>query len=216
MVPTNERTVVIATGNAGKVREFAQYFGQLGWTVRSLADYSDLPEVVEDGETFEANAYKKARTIADILGIPVLADDSGLCVDALDGIPGVYSARYAGEHANDAANNAKLLSELNRMGADDSPGDEHPATYSRAHFVSVLVLYDPQNGRTLQAEGRVDGWILRERLGDGGFGYDPLFYLPAYGRSMGQLAVEEKNRISHRAVALGKLMELLRQEGLAD
>ncbi|GIP39156.1 hypothetical protein J31TS4_24360 [Paenibacillus sp. J31TS4] len=214
MQRTDDRVVVIATRNQGKVREFAEWFGRIGWTVRSLSDYEALPEIVEDGDTFEANAFKKAKTIADLLGVPVLADDSGLCVDALDGAPGVYSARYAGEGASDADNNAKLLRELKRIGADDCAGEGHPATYSPGRFVCVLVLYDPRDGRKLEAKGEAEGWILQEAKGAGGFGYDPLFYLPEYHRSMGELELAEKNRISHRASALRKLMTLLETEGL--
>ncbi|GIP31314.1 XTP/dITP diphosphatase [Paenibacillus sp. J2TS4] len=208
MHPAKEQILVIATGNPGKVKEFAHWFHPLGWTVRSLADYDRMPEIVEDGETFADNAWIKASTIADLLKVPVLADDSGLCVDALDGAPGVYSARYAGENASDQDNNRKLLSELKTRGAQMAV-EGHPQGLSRASFVCALVLYDPVTGKTHRAEGRVPGYILKEARGDGGFGYDPLFYLPEQGRSMAELTTEEKNQISHRALALRSLFEQL-------
>lgn len=211
MQPVKEKTLVIATGNPGKVREFANWFQPLGWTVRSLADYDRLPDIVEDGETFADNAWIKASTIADVLRIPVLADDSGLCVDALDGAPGVYSARYSGENASDSANNAKLLSELNKLAAEASPGDGHPECLSEASFVCALVLYDPATDTKHQAEGRVPGYILKQARGNRGFGYDPLFYLPEYHCSMAELSLDEKNRISHRARALQSLFEQLKK-----
>jgi XTP/dITP diphosphohydrolase len=242
--------VVIATRNAGKLKEFADMFGTLGIQVKSLADYPEMPDVIEDRDTFAGNALKKAQEMADQLGLPVLADDSGLCVDALGGAPGVYSARYAGEPANDAANNAKLLRELAALVAplqlpaaagggtvaEDSrqatdaavagvapiaaglmqeggltleQAQAHPPVYSAARFVSVLVLYNPADGSTLSVEGTCSGYILTAPRGEAGFGYDPLFYMPEYGQTLAEMTLTEKNRVSHRAHALQKLVAQL-------
>ncbi|MED4957315.1 XTP/dITP diphosphatase [Paenibacillus macerans] len=194
--------IVVATRNPGKVREFAHALEALNKQVRSLADYPDIPEIVEDGETFAENARKKAQTVGDHLGRPVLADDSGLCVDRLGGAPGVYSARYAGEGASDEDNNEKLLAELEkeRLGEDT----EQPLL-SPARFVCHLALYDPATGRFVEASGEAEGWITSEPAGGGGFGYDPLFYLPAYEKTFAELSLEEKQAVSHRGAALRNL-----------
>lgn len=198
--------VIVATGNAGKVREFTHALSALNKQVHSMADYPDIPEVVEDGATFADNARKKAKTVGDALGKPVLADDSGLCVDQLDGAPGVYSARYAGEGASDAENNEKLLAELekHRLGEDT----EQPLL-SPARFVCHLALYDPASGQFIEATGEAEGWITSDPAGGGGFGYDPLFYLPAYEKTFAELTLEEKQAVSHRGAALRKLIDKL-------
>ncbi|RJE91079.1 XTP/dITP diphosphatase [Paenibacillus sp. 1011MAR3C5] len=204
-------TVVVATKNAGKVKEFAHALQKLGKAVVSLHDYPSIPDIVEDGDTFAANARLKAKATGDALGVPALADDSGLCVEALDGRPGVYSARYAGEGAADSANNAKLLQELGQIGAE-LPGDtlsNGSKALSRAQFVCALALYDPATGEFIEAEGTVDGIITDRPHGDGGFGYDPLFWLPQLGRGMAELSKEEKGAISHRGEALKVLMKKL-------
>ncbi|WP_172196612.1 XTP/dITP diphosphatase [Saccharibacillus qingshengii] len=198
--------VVVATRNMGKVREFRHALEPLGKEVRSLHEYPEAPEVEEDGSTFAENAFKKAKEIGDFLKLPVLADDSGLCVELLNGEPGIYSARYAGEHGNDAANNAKLMDELMRLRQGD---DTEQPLLSPARFVCALVLYDPATGRGLEAEGEVEGWITSETAGAGGFGYDPLFFVPQYERTMAELNVEEKQRISHRGEALKRLLDKL-------
>ncbi|MEK4352909.1 XTP/dITP diphosphatase [Paenibacillus sp. FSL R5-0475] len=198
--------LIVATKNKGKVREFEHAFAPLGLTVKSMYDYPDLPDVVEDGATFAENAFKKSKAVGDALGIPVLADDSGLCVDALDGQPGVYSARYAGENAGDEENNLKLLSELEKLKQGEDTGQP---LLSTARFVCTLSLYDPSTGRELTAEGAVEGWITSEPAGGGGFGYDPLFYLAEYEKTMAELTLEEKQRISHRGTALRSLTEKL-------
>jgi XTP/dITP diphosphohydrolase len=198
--------LIVATKNKGKVREFEHAFAPLGLTVKSMYDYPDLPDVVEDGATFAENAFKKSKAVGDALGIPVLADDSGLCVDALDGGPGVYSARYAGENAGDDENNLKLLSELEKLKQGEDTGQP---LLSTARFVCTLSLYDPSSGRELTAEGTVEGWITSEPAGGGGFGYDPLFYLAEYEKTMAELTLEEKQRISHRGTALRLLTEKL-------
>lgn len=212
--------VIIATHNQGKVREFTEWFQKFGTTVKSLADYEDMPDIVEDGDTFAANALIKAQIIAKHLQLPVLADDSGLCVDALGGAPGVYSARYAGEHSSDADNNAKLLRELGALNgaangssasaqsAPGAAGADAPALLSAAHFMCALALVDPLRGVTLEAEGRCPGYIIAGPQGAGGFGYDPLFYIPKFGRTMAELPLELKNEVSHRALALQLFFEL--------
>lgn len=194
--------IVVATRNQGKVREFAHALEPLNKQVQSLADYPDIPDIVEDGETFAENARKKAKTVGDHLGHPVLADDSGLCVDRLGGAPGVYSARYAGEGASDEDNNEKLLAELEkeRLGEDT----EQPLL-SPARFVCHLALYDPATGRFVEANGEAEGWITSEPAGGGGFGYDPLFYLSAYEKTFAELSLEEKQAVSHRGAALHNL-----------
>ncbi|MNB82562.1 dITP/XTP pyrophosphatase [compost metagenome] len=198
--------LIVATKNKGKVREFQHAFAPLGLTVKSMFDYPELPDVVEDGHTFAENALKKSKAVGEALGLPVLSDDSGLCVDALDGQPGVYSARYAGEGAQDEENNLKLLSELERMKQGEDTGQP---LLSAARFVCALSLYDPADGSELTAEGTVEGWITSEPAGAGGFGYDPLFYLPEHEKTMAELTLEEKQKISHRGTALRLLTDKL-------
>ncbi|XEC96485.1 XTP/dITP diphosphatase [Paenibacillus tarimensis] len=205
--------IVVATKNKGKVREFTHAFAEMGCSVKSMHDYDGLPDIIEDGETFTDNALLKARAVAEALGVPVLADDSGLCVDALGGAPGVFSARYAGEGAADRDNNAKLLQELS--GAlreqEDIPEDlalpEGARALSRARFVCALALYDPSSGETAHSKGEAEGWIIDRPLGEGGFGYDPLFWVPSFGCTMAQLTTGQKQRISHRGQALAKLIK---------
>lgn len=187
------KTIVIATKNPGKAREFAAMLAPQGIQVKTLADFPPI-SINETGTTFEENARIKAQAAAKALNLPVLADDSGLVVDALNGAPGVYSARYAGDH-DDAANNAKLLREL---------GDR-PTAERTAHFHTTIVGEKP-NGKEIIAVGEVSGHILSAPLGANGFGYDPLFFVDALGRSMAQLSVAEKNAISHRGRALAHLM----------
>ncbi|MBP1995909.1 non-canonical purine NTP pyrophosphatase [Paenibacillus eucommiae] len=227
--------VVIATRNQGKVKEFTELFGANGIRVRSLDDYSELPPIVEDGATFADNARIKAKVISAYLHVPVLADDSGLCVNALGGEPGVYSARYAGEHATDEQNNEKLLRELQKLPnlselaaeAETSAALKPtftsvfppapsvngqaaaPKLLSAASFVCALALVDTACHETIETEASCNGYILDEPRGTGGFGYDPLFYVPEFGRTMAELTVEEKNRISHRAQALNQFFGLL-------
>ncbi|RAI96707.1 XTP/dITP diphosphohydrolase [Paenibacillus pabuli] len=199
--------IIVATRNAGKVREFAHAFAPLGKEVKSMFDYPELPDVVEDGVTFAENAWKKAKTVGDALGLPVLADDSGLCVDLLDGDPGVYSARYAGEGATDAKNNAKLIEALESLKSGE---DTEQPLLSPASFVCALVLYDPATGDKYESEGTVEGWITAEAAGGGGFGYDPLFYVPEYEMTMAELTLEQKQAISHRGHALRALVSSLK------
>ncbi len=188
------KTIVIATNNAGKAREYGEMLSPLGINVKTLADFPHFA-IDENGQTFQENALIKAHTAVKQLGLPVMADDSGLMVDALDGAPGVHSARYAGDH-DDQANNRKLLREL--AGVDD--------LYRTAHFHTTIVGLKP-NGDQLVAEGRVDGHILRNPQGSNGFGYDPLFYVDELGCAMATLTDEQKNAVSHRGRALRNFME---------
>lgn len=190
--------ILIATRNKGKAKEFEALFGKKGYTVKTLLDYPEIEDVEETGTTFQENALLKAETIAKKLNTLVLADDSGLVVDALHGQPGVYSARYAGEEKNDAKNNAKLLIELAEV--DDSE--------RKAHFHCSLALAHPDK-ESLVIDGRLDGEIAGIPRGDNGFGYDPLFYLPAKDKTLAEINQEEKNKISHRADALKKLEQQL-------
>ncbi len=182
--------LIIATRNPGKLEEIRQILGP-EIQLRSLADFADLPGIVEDGDTFEANAVKKARAVARHTGCPALADDSGLEVDALGGAPGVHSARFAGEKATDAQNNAKLLHLLG----------ETPKEKRTARFRCVIVVTTP-DGAVRTAQGRCEGRILKRPRGRGGFGYDPLFLVPALKLTFAELSPGEKNRISHRGRAL--------------
>lgn len=188
--------LILASNNAHKLREIKEILGGCFDEIVTLREAGIVHETVEDGETFLDNARKKAREIAEISGCCALADDSGLCVDALGGAPGVYSARFAGEHGDDEANNALLLEKLQ--------GVENRA----AHFTCAVVLAYP-DGRELSAEGYFYGEIAHAPAGENGFGYDPLFFLPEYGCTSAQLSPEEKNRISHRGNALRALLEKL-------
>ncbi|AIQ65206.1 purine NTP phosphatase [Paenibacillus stellifer] len=198
--------LIVATKNAGKVKEFQHAFAPLGLEVKSMFDYPNLPDVVEDGVTFAENARKKSVQVSKALGLPVLADDSGLCVDALNSRPGVYSARYGGPGATDEDNNLKLLAELEEQKQGEDTGQP---LLSTARFVCALSLYDPFSDKEYTAEGAVEGWITSEPAGGGGFGYDPLFYLPDFGKTMAELTVSEKQAISHRGQALRLLTERL-------
>ena len=195
--------LVLATKNPAKIREFRALFWDLPrLRVKALDELGKMPDVIEDGKVFEENAIKKAREIAKATGTLVLADDSGLEVDALNGRPGVHSARYAGRHGDDAANNDKLLAELSQT----------PDAERGARFRVVLALADPNGplGESIHTEtGVCKGTILRSRRGAQGFGYDPLFCPEGYELSMAELPPEEKNRISHRALASAKMRAFL-------
>ncbi len=207
-MPVPFKTLLIATKNKGKLNEFASLFAAFGVDVLSLHDRPELGDVEEAGTTFAENALLKARTIAERTSLPVLADDSGLCVTALGDAPGVYSARYAGEHGNDAKNNEKLLSELRRVVDGPLARAQDGAEYlSEARFVCALALYLPETGEAIQVEGVCHGVILAELRGTGGFGYDPLFYLPTLQKTMAELTVAEKNELSHRSQALRTLRQ---------
>lgn len=192
--------LVMATRNAGKLREIRRLLAESGIEVLSLADFPDLPEVEEDGLTFADNARKKGETIARQTGRLTLADDSGLEVAALDGAPGVHSARYAGTGSDDQANNRKLLAALSGVAAEGR----------QAAFVCVMALCSPAEECHF-FRGRVEGEILPAPRGEGGFGYDPLFLVPEFGRTMAELPLDLKNRISHRGQALRQALAYLQR-----
>lgn len=188
--------LIIASNNAHKLEEIRAILGRSFDEIVSLREAGIEHETIEDGDSFAANAEKKAREIMQLSGCCALADDSGLCVDALGGAPGIYSARYAGEHGNDAANRQKLLRELE--------GEK----YRAAHFACAIALVRP-DGSMVTAEGYVFGEIALAEAGEYGFGYDSLFYLPDRGCTMAQLEPDRKNEISHRSNALHALLEKL-------
>ena len=190
--------LLIATRNEGKTKEFRQIFEQMGFEVENLNDYPDLPEVAETGMTFEENARLKAETISQLTGEMVLADDSGLMVDILGGLPGVWSARFAGVGATDLENNAKLLHELAMV---------FELKDRSAKFHTTLVVASPGK-ESLVVEADWPGYINFEPKGENGFGYDPLFLVGETGKTSAQLTLEEKNQQSHRALAVKKLVEV--------
>jgi XTP/dITP diphosphohydrolase len=193
--------LVVGTRNAKKREELVQILSGLGIRLRDLTHFPDAPEVEETGSTFEENARKKAIELAQHLHHWVLGEDSGLVVPALDGRPGVYSARYAGEPCNDERNNDKLLAELAPL------PDERRAAY----YVCTVALADPSGEVKGVVEGRCHGVLARERHGTGGFGYDPLFLIPEYHRTFGELSPTVKHALSHRGRALEQLPPLLRK-----
>jgi XTP/dITP diphosphohydrolase len=188
------KEVIIATKNPGKAREFEHIFASRGIEVRTLLDFPEIPDVDETGTTFEENAILKAEAVSQALGKMVIGDDSGLMVDALEGRPGIYSARYAGEPKNDQNNTDKVLSELKGL----------PDEKRSARFYCALAVAVPGQG-SITVSGTCEGRILEEQRGTNGFGYDPVFYVPEKGLAMAELSSDEKNKISHRANALKKL-----------
>lgn len=197
------KRVIIATNNAHKVTEIADVFSGLGWECVSLKDAGLVSDPEETGTTLIENARIKARAAHELAGCAVLADDSGLLVDALDGAPGVYSSRYAGEDGNDQKNNELLLKNLKSVAAKDRT----------AHFSCVLVYIDEEGNETV-AEGRVEGLIAFEPKGTEGFGYDPLFLSDDFGneKTFAELGLVEKQKVSHRARALRALADKLSKE----
>lgn len=192
------KSLVLASGNAGKKKEIEELLAPFGTHVVTQADLG-VTEAEEPYDTFRDNALAKARHVCMATRLPALADDSGICVDALGGAPGVHSARYAGEPRSDLRNNEKLLAEMKSK--DDR----------RAHYVCVLVVMrGPADAHPLVAEAEWHGEIARAPRGSGGFGYDPLFHLPGLGLTAAELEPERKNRISHRGQALARLLELLK------
>ena len=191
-------TVVLATRNQHKVHEIRALLADLPMSFLSLTDFPDLPEVIEDGATCQENAEKKAKEIAAGTGYWALADDTGLEVNALDGRPGVYAARYAGDNATYADNCEKLLDELQAT----SVGQRG------ARFLTVMVLSDPA-GRTEAVEGELQGQITEQFYGSQGFGYDPVFYVPTASKTLAEMTLDEKNEISHRGQALRLAKDLL-------
>ncbi|MBU1695589.1 MAG: XTP/dITP diphosphatase [Proteobacteria bacterium] len=189
-----KQIIVLATTNKGKTREIKRLLNGFPIDIKNLADFGPIPEVIEDGETFDDNAYKKASFTAKVLGYPAMADDSGLCVEALDGAPGVHSARYAGKNATDADNVKKML--------DNLKGQEN----RNAAFKCVISIAVP-TGAALTYEGECKGILTKKPIGDNGFGYDPLFFYPEFNKTFAQLTIEEKGQVSHRGKALKDLAE---------
>jgi XTP/dITP diphosphohydrolase len=197
--PIKERLeIIIATRNRGKVREIRKSLKGLGLKIYSLNDFSDVPQIEEDGKSFTENALEKGRFYSKYFGRLTVADDSGLEVDSLKGLPGIYSARYAGEGASDRENNQKLLREMEGI----------PVSKRGARFKCILGIVSP-DGREAVAEGSCRGRIGFKEVGRKGFGYDPVFVLPQYGKTMAQLSLEEKNKVSHRGKALRKLKRII-------
>ena len=192
------REIIIATKNAGKVKDFETLFSPKGFQVKSLLDFPEVEDVEETGVTFAENATLKAEAISFALNKPVIADDSGLAIDALNGEPGVYSARYAGENKDDNANIEKVLQKLN-----DVPFEKRTARFHCALAIAV------PGKRTEIVEGTCEGHILEEKRGENGFGYDPIFFVEKWRCSMAELTKEQKNQISHRANALKRLAPLI-------
>ena len=190
--------LVVATRNAGKLKEIRRLLESHGVSVLGLEGFPGAPDVVEDGRTFAENAIKKAEAVAQFTGLACLADDSGLVVDALQGRPGVHSARFSGDDADDRSNNRKLLDEMAAV----------PASRRQASFRCLMALCLPTQPPRL-FEGRVNGQILEREQGDGGFGYDPLFWLPEHNCTMAELPLDIKNEISHRGQALRQLVDFL-------
>ena len=187
------KTIVIATKNKGKLKEFRSILADAYDEILSLEDFDEIPDIEETGLSFKGNALIKAKATSDFLGVDAIGDDSGLVVDALRGAPGIYSARYAGEGASDDENNEKLLSELKRE------------NNRSAKFLCCIALVCV-NGVKEFFEGECHGEILLERRGRGGFGYDPVFFVPEHSKTMAELSLDVKNRISHRAIASEKLL----------
>lgn len=186
--------IVLATKNQGKVKEFRELLKDYPVDLKSLNDFGPIPEVVEDGATFDDNAYKKANFTARVLGIPAISDDSGLVVEALDGAPGVQSARYAGEGADDQDNIARLLKKMENT------------ENRKAAFECVISIASP-SGPALTYEGRCEGFITENPAGEGGFGYDPVFYSPELGKTFAEADPAEKNLVSHRGRALAEIKD---------
>lgn len=192
--------VVIATSNKGKLKEFETLLAPLNWQFYSLKDLG-IDSPIEDGATFYENALIKAKHAATISGYPAIADDSGLCVDSLNGAPGIKSARYAGENSSDADNNLKLLKSLENR------------NQRNAAFVACLVFFDPNsNERPLSAEGRLQGEIALSSKGKDGFGYDPIFLISGENKTLAELGKDYKNENSHRAKATKILLKMLLEE----
>ncbi len=187
-----DRPLILATKNRGKVSEFQDLFRGFDFEIKSLNDFGPIPPVIEDGETFEDNSVKKAQFTAKVLGLPAIADDSGLTVKALGGKPGVLSARYAGEDATDEANNIKLLKAMKGI------------EQREAAFICVLAIAVPQ-GPALIYGGTCEGLITQEISGTQGFGYDPIFYYPPLNKTFAQMSGAEKNGVSHRGRAMAEL-----------
>lgn len=196
------KKIVLASNNAGKLAEFKNMLADCGFDIRPQSEF-DIDSVEETGLTFIENAILKARHASELSGCPAIADDSGIEIDALNGAPGIYSARFAGEYASDSDNNEKLLSELKNI----------PETNRSARYQCILVfMKHAQDPTPIIAQGTWEGQILTEARGDGGFGYDPLFWVPSHKCASAELEKAEKNRISHRARAMAALLKKIRTD----
>lgn len=193
--------IIIASGNEHKIEEIKSFFSDLKIDFRALPDDKELPEVIEDGQSYRENALKKARQRSAELNEVVLADDSGLSVEYLAGAPGIRSARFGGENLDDREKYLKILSLLEGVSEQER----------KAAFVSVLALVDPFKEKEIVVEGRCEGIIAYQPAGEHGFGYDPIFYLPELDKTMAEISPQKKNKISHRAKALSKLKEALKE-----
>lgn len=210
--PQSPLRLYLASSNPGKLREFRQAASGAHVTVEQVPGFASYPVCVEDGGTFEANARKKALHYAALVQSLVFADDSGICVDALGGAPGVHSARYSGQNATDEANNQKLLRELSSIAGGPATPPTGPVWKFPAHYECVIALAEP--GRCLAvAEGRVDGLIIPSPKGGRGFGYDPYFFYPPFGKTFAQISADEKFAVSHRGIAFRQLIEVLSSLG---
>jgi XTP/dITP diphosphohydrolase len=192
-----KRKIIFATKNSGKLREVAHILGDKDFELLSLNDFNNVGEIIEDGKTFEENAIIKAKIVYETFKLPVIADDSGLVIEQLNGEPGIYSARYAGENATDEENNLKVLSKIKNF----------PKPH-RAKFFCSAVYYD--GTKKITAEGEILGQIIHEPRGKNGFGYDPLFMPDGYDKTTAELNLDEKNKISHRSKAFTSLLQMIK------
>ncbi len=193
--------IIFATGNEGKLKEIRMILADSGLEVLSLKEAGIKAEIEENGTTFEENALIKARAVAELSGLPAMADDSGLEVDYMDKAPGIFSARFLGEDTSYRIKNQYIIDQLAEAREEERS----------ARFVCAIALVYP-DGRTLTTQAAIEGFIAKEERGEGGFGYDPIFYLPEYGKTTAELPPEEKNQISHRGKALRQMKELLKQQ----
>ena len=196
-----KQRIIFATGNKNKMREIHEILGDLGWEILSMKEAGIDVDIVEDGTTFEENALIKAKAVAAHCNDIVLADDSGLAVDYLGGEPGVYSARYMGEDTSYEIKNRNIIERL-----ANAEGKERSARFV-CNIAAVL-----EDGRVIQREAYMEGLIAKEPAGNGGFGYDPILYLPEFGKTSAELTMEEKNQISHRGKALEAMKKALKEE----
>jgi len=191
--------IIIGSGNPHKIREIQNFYSELNIKFEAIPKDADLAGVIEDGKSYRENALKKAGQRALELNEIVLADDSGLSVDYMDGAPGIYSARFGGEGLNDREKYLKILKIMKGV----------PKKQRKAAFISAVALVDPFSAKEIVVEGRVEGIIAEHPSGKNGFGYDPIFYLPKYDKTMAEISEEQKNKISHRAAALKKMEDVL-------
>ncbi len=195
------RKLLVASTNDGKIKEIREQLKSFDFEIIALEKFPQLLDIKEDGKSFKENALKKAGVSAEETGFLTLADDSGLEVDALDGRPGIYSARFSGKNASDEENNEKLLEELEGV----------PKEKRSARFRCVMAIYDPENGYKSTVSGKCEGRILESPQGENGFGYDPLFFVNSEKKAMAELSSDKKNEISHRAVALNKMKKVIKE-----